>query len=214
MTMIEEDARPLIGLRERKRQETLQRITEAGICLFIDKGIDATTVDEIAAKAGISRRTFFHYLKSKDDILLSLQNGMGEMIADRVRQARETDSPLEVIREAVIAVCAEVPADDMIAIDRLMRSSPAVQARKQASYVEHEQRLCAALRERWPDPAREMALRLVAMLAIGAIRLATEVLGRDEEERTLVELLHAAFDALTTELGSGRTGERIDMLPA
>ncbi len=212
--MVETDGAPVPGLRERKRQETLRRITDAGICLFIEKGIDATTLDEIAAMAGISRRTFFHYFKSKDDILLSLQKGMGEMIAEQVRQADDTASPVDAIRQAMIAVCADVPFDDMIAIDELMRSSPAVQARKQASYIEHERILHAALRERWPDPAREMALRLVAMLAIGASRLAMESLGREGEKRSLTELLNTAFEALTNELGGGSIGERAGALPS
>lgn len=192
------------GARERKKQETRRRITDAGICLFIEKGIDATTVDEIAVTAGISRRTFFHYFKSKDDILLSLQSSMGEMIAQRVRQADAGSTPLDAIRAAVISVCADVPADDMIAIDRLMRTSPAVQARKQASYIEHERTLFTALRERWPDPARATALRLVAMLAIGAIRLATEAIDQEDEKRMLVELLDITFDALITEASDRR----------
>lgn len=210
--MVETHEQRSPGLRERKRQETLRRITDAGICLFIDKGIDATTIDEIASKAGISRRTFFHYFVSKDDILLSLQKGMGETIAARVRHAGDTLSPINAIRDAVIGVCAEVPADDMVAIDRLMRSSPTVQARKQASYVEHERTLFAALRERWPEPAREMALRLVAMLAIGAIRLATENLGLKGEQRSLTELLEVAFDALTDELSGARPADRLASL--
>jgi AcrR family transcriptional regulator len=210
--MVETHEQRSPGLRERKRQETLRRITDAGICLFIDKGIDATTIDEIASKAGISRRTFFHYFVSKDDILLSLQKGMGETIAARVRHAGDTLSPIDAIRDAVIGVCAEVPADDMVAIDRLMRSSPTVQARKQASYVEHERTLFAALRERWPEPAREMALRLVAMLAIGAIRLATENLGLKGEQRSLTELLEVAFDALTDELSGARPADRLASL--
>ncbi|MFD1034791.1 TetR/AcrR family transcriptional regulator [Sphingomonas hankookensis] len=197
---MKKDAQPVAGLRQRKRDETLRRITDAGMCLFIEKGIDATTVDEIAAAAGISRRTFFHYLPSKDDILLSLQHSMGGLIAERVRHGDSAASPLESIRAAVIATCAEVPADDMVKIDRLMKASPAVQARKQASYVEHERTLFMALRDRWPDPERETGLRLVALLAIGAIRVATEALGQDGEERSLVELLDAAFDALGKEL--------------
>jgi AcrR family transcriptional regulator len=200
MTVDRNENRPAPGLRERKRRETLRRITDAGICLFIEKGIDATTLDEIAAIAGISRRTFFHYFKSKDDILTSLQQGMGEMIAERIRGADEGALPLEAIRTSVIGVCAEVPTDDLVAIDRLMRSSPAVQARKQASYVQQERILFAALSARWPDPERGMALRLVAMLAIGAIRLATEAMSQEGERRSLIELLNAAFDTLTSEL--------------
>lgn len=135
----------------------------------------------------------------KDNIPLSLQQGVGALIAERVRHGDATVSPLDLIRAAVIATCAEVPADDMMKVDRLMEASPAVQARKQASYVEHERTLFAALRERWPNPAREIGLRLVATLAIGAIRLATEVLDRKGEERTPIELLDANFDVLMEE---------------
>ncbi len=188
------------GLRERKRRETLKRITDAGMCLFIEKGYEATTLDDIAAVAGISRRTFFYYFKSKDDILLSLQSGMGDMIVDALQHAPRDRRPLDAIRDAIVTVCAAVPADDMIAIDRLMRSSEAVQARKQASYIQHERALFAALRERWPEPERETGLRLVAMLAIGATRLACDALSREGGKRPLTELLHEAFDALESEI--------------
>lgn len=191
---------PPEGLRERKRRETLQRITDAGICLFIEKGYEATTLDAIAAAAGISRRTFFYYFKSKDEILLSLQSGVGDMIVDALREVPRDKRPLEAIRDAVLKVCALIPADDMIAIDRLMRSSEAVQARKQASYVQQEKTLFAALRERWPDPQREAGLRLVAMLAIGAMRLASDAFNREGGRRPMVELLHEAFDALEAEI--------------
>lgn len=191
---------PREGLRERKRRETLQRITDAGMRLFIERGIDATTIDQIATAAGISRRTFFYYFTSKDEILLSLQSGMGEMIVAAVRAAPRDKRPLDAVRDALVRICGTIPAADMIAIDRLMRASAAVQARKQASYVQHEQHLFAALRERWPQPGRETALRLVAMLAIGAVRLATDTLSREGGKRPLADLLDEAFDALETEI--------------
>ncbi|MDB5488808.1 MAG: TetR family transcriptional regulator [Reyranella sp.] len=200
MTKSSEQNAPPEGLRERKRRETLQRITDAGMRLFIEKGYEATTLDEITAEAGISRRTFFYYFKSKDDILLSLQNGIGDMIVGALQLVPRDKRPLDALRDAIVTVCAAVPADDMIAIDRLMRSSEAVQARKQASYIQHERAVFAALRERWPEPERETGLRLVAMLAIGAMRLACDVLSREDGKRPLPELLHEAFDALENEI--------------
>lgn len=191
---------PREGLRERKRRETLQRITDTGIRLFIEKGYDATTLDEIATAAGISRRTFFYYFKSKDEILLSLQSGVGDMLVAALREAPRDKRPLEAVRDATVKVCALIPADDMIAIDRLMRSSQAVQARKQASYIQQEKALFAALRERWPAPERETGLRFVAMLAIGAMRLALDAFNRDGGKRPIVELLNDAFDALEAEI--------------
>jgi AcrR family transcriptional regulator len=53
------------GLRERKKRETLQRIAETGLKLFIAQGYEGTTLEAIAEAAGISRRTFFYYFKSK-----------------------------------------------------------------------------------------------------------------------------------------------------
>lgn len=106
-------------------------------------------------------------------------------------------------RDAVIEVCAVVPPEDMLAIDRLMRSSETVQARKQASYVEHERTLLAALRERWPQSEREPALQLVAMIAMGAIRLSTEAFTREAGARPMPTLLREAFDTLDSELRPG-----------
>jgi AcrR family transcriptional regulator len=187
------------GLRERKRRETLRRITDAGIRLFIERGYDAATLDDIAREAGISRRTFFYYFKSKDDILLSMQSGLGDTLAAALRNEPLHKRPLDAVRDAAIKICASYPAGDLIKLDRIMRSSEAVQARKQASYIQHEATLFAALRERWPKPEREAALRLVAMVAIGALRLSLEALNREGGKRPLVRLLQEVFD----ELGGG-----------
>jgi AcrR family transcriptional regulator len=197
------DVPPPTGVRERKRRETLRRITDAGVRLFIEKGFDGTTVDEVAVAAGISRRTFFHYFDSKDDILLSLQSDIGELFAAEVRRAPTADTPFEVVRDAALTVCASFPHDDMLALDRLMRGSASVQARKQASYRQQEEALFSALRERWPEPERETRLRVVAMVAVGATRLASETFSRENGTRPFDAILRDAFDGLAAEFTAG-----------
>ncbi|MBX3530619.1 MAG: TetR family transcriptional regulator [Rhizobiaceae bacterium] len=186
---------PASGLRERKKQETLRRITEAGLKLFSTDGYEATTLDAIAAEAGISRRTFFHYFKSKDDILLSLQRGLGETLAAAVLAQPAGKSPVETVRDAQLTLVAPYSPRELLALDRLMRSSEAVQARKQAGYVHDEALLYDALRKRWPERS-ETALRLVAMLSIGIVRLSLDVWSSSGGERPLAEHLKEAFDAL------------------
>ncbi len=61
------------GLRARKRQETLERIAETGLRLFSQNGYEATTLDAIAEGGRNFTRTFFHYFKSKEEILLDWQ---------------------------------------------------------------------------------------------------------------------------------------------
>ena len=183
------------GLRERKRRETAQRISEVALRLFLANGYEATTLDAIAVEAGISRRTFFYYYKSKDDILISMQSGMGEAIATGLRDEPDDKRPITAVRDVILRMSEAYPAEHMIAIDRLMRSSEVVMARKQASYVEHERTVFAALRAKWPDPAMETSLRMVAMLAIGSIRLALEAFNREEGRRPVGSHLREAFDA-------------------
>ena len=50
-------------------------IAKTGLKLFIENGYEATTLDAIAAASGISRRTFFYYLKSKEEVLLAHESG-------------------------------------------------------------------------------------------------------------------------------------------
>jgi hypothetical protein len=63
-------------------------------------------------------------------------------------------------------------------LDRLLQSTGALRSRKQAKFVEMEEALFAALCELWPQPKRRITLRLVAMISIGALRLAIESCGR------------------------------------
>ncbi len=51
------------GLRERKRTETHARIQAEAIRLFLERGFETTTLDDIAEAAGVSRRSLFHYFE-------------------------------------------------------------------------------------------------------------------------------------------------------
>lgn len=70
-------------LIERKRHAVRAAISEAAQELFVSQGFDVTTVDQIAAAAGMSRRTFFRYFSSKEDVL----TGRFELVADDMVEA-------------------------------------------------------------------------------------------------------------------------------
>jgi AcrR family transcriptional regulator len=194
------DETPMTGLREQKRQETSGRIAGAAMALFARDGYDATTIDAIAEAAGISRRTFFHYFKSKDEILTSMQGGMGSellaVLADEPTGAAPLATMLAVMRRAAGRYSTEA----LIAIDKVMLASEAVQSRKQASYIRDEAALLAAFRQRWPDqPQHE--LRLVAMLSISLTRLALDAWREEGSKRPIVELYDEIVGALRASAG-------------
>lgn len=184
------------GLRERKRQETLARITAAGLALFKANGFDATTLDAIAEAAGISRRTFFHYFKSKDDILLS-QTGMGETLSAALANRHPEATPLAAVRQAMVAILATYAPDELIALDQMMLSSQAVQTRKQATYLQDEKTLYDALCRYFPQQ-EPVALRLIAMLSVGILRTAMQSWRHDRAKRPLAEHVEQGFNILET----------------
>lgn len=192
---------PKEGLRERKRRETRQRIAEVGQRLFLANGYEGTTLDAIAAEAGISRRTFFSYFKSKDDIILFWQDaGSASLYADLLKTSPDVP-PLDAVRDVMVKHISRYTTEQMTAVDNLMRSSESLLARKQTHYAEQEQALFNTLCEVWRQPERRLALRMVAVVSVGAMRLALQA-WRDQtgQRKPVAKFLRDAFDSLRTEL--------------
>ncbi len=84
--------RPAGGLRDRKKDETRQALRAAAHRLFAEKGFSRTTIDDIADAADVSRRTFFRYFDSKDDLLrVDVADLLPVMLA--ALRARPADEP-------------------------------------------------------------------------------------------------------------------------
>src|ERR1700676_2502868 len=178
------------GRRERKRLETLRRISETGLKLFIAHGYEGTTLEAIAAAAGISRRTFFYYFKSKEEVLLAWQ-GSGFLNALRPAMLEESprQAPLDAVRHCLLKLISRYETKESIIVDRLLRSTEALRARKQAIFIEMEEALFAAMRELWPQPQRRTTLRVIAMVSMGAMRLAAEDWRQAGGKRSLADYL-------------------------
>lgn len=192
--MVEKNAE---GLRERKRQATRQRIAETALRLFLVNGYEQTTLDTIAAEAGISRRTFFSYFKSKEEILFVWQaSGWDAVWADLLTVSPDA-KPLDAVRDTFVKHLAHYADDEMRRIDQLMRSSEALRARKQAAYEEHEQALFATLCEVWRRPEQRPALRMIAMACVGVVRLSLEGWSQQKTtDRSIAEVLQEGFASL------------------
>ena len=189
----------LEGLRERKRRQTRQRIADVGLELFIANGYDATTLDEIACAAGISRRTFFYYFKSKDEILLAHLGGYADALKAAVLETPSAAMPLDIARDAMLKLVARIQSPQMLAVARLIRENETLCDRR-ARHLQLEQALFEALCELWPEEERRDRLRLVAMVSIGALRLADDAWFQQNGKRPLVEYIRDAFENLKAEI--------------
>jgi AcrR family transcriptional regulator len=188
------------GLRERNRRQTLQRIAEVGIELFLAKGYDATTLDEIAAAAGISRRTFFYYFRSKDDILLAHLASYADALKATILESASAGEPIDVMRDALVKLSARFESPRTIAIVRVVRETRTLHASRQGRQLQLEQAACDALRELWPAKERRDRLRLVAMASMGLMRLVVDAWIEQDGKRSLAKDIQKAFLSLKAEI--------------
>lgn len=190
-------AEPQEGLRDRKRRETHQRIADVGLKLFIQNGYDATTLDAIAAAAGISRRTFFYYFKSKEAVLMALQgDGFPQALRPTILEESPTTPPLQAVRNCVLKLVERYETKESVIVDRLLRSTEALRIRKQALFVEMEQALFEGMSELWPSNDRPEALRIAAMAGMGVLRLAMDRWREDHAKHPLAHYVSEGFDLL------------------
>jgi AcrR family transcriptional regulator len=187
--------------REQKREETLKRIREKGLKLFIAKGYEGTTLEAIAAAAGITKRTFFYYFKSKDEVLLASQGGgFIEALRPAMLDESSDQEPFVAVRHCLSTLVSRYETKESIIIDRLLQSTEALRARKQAIFIQMEETLFAALCELWPQPKRRATLRLVAMASMGVMRVAMEGWRKDGGKRPMMRYLEENFAALEAEI--------------
>jgi len=159
------------GRREQKREETRRRLTREGQRLFAEQGFDRTSVDDIAAAAGVSRRTFFHYFDSKEDVVLSRHDDFERALLEAIRTAPPEAPLLRVAEQAVIAALGSFDAEEARLLERLKRDTPALGARAHGKYERLERSIAGALAERAGLSPDDLRTRLDAMLVTGMLRV-------------------------------------------
>lgn len=74
-----------------------QRLVVAAVDLFTEQGYDATTVAQIAERAGVTKSTFFRHFSDKRELLVAGQETLSRLLADGIAEAPESASPLQAV---------------------------------------------------------------------------------------------------------------------
>jgi AcrR family transcriptional regulator len=94
-------------IRDRKAEETRARIAEAALDLFATQGYVETTIDQIAAAAGVGRRTIFRYFDTKQAILFDHLVLRREVTIERLRERPASEPPLVSLHAVLREQCQE-----------------------------------------------------------------------------------------------------------
>ncbi|KUN18726.1 MULTISPECIES: TetR/AcrR family transcriptional regulator [Streptomyces] len=74
-----------------------QRLVVAAVDLFTEQGYDATTVTQIAERAGVTKSTFFRYFSDKRELLVAGQETLSRLLAEGITEAPASASPLQAV---------------------------------------------------------------------------------------------------------------------
>ncbi len=191
------------GLRERKKLATRSALHEAALRLVAERGLDSVSVDDIAARADVSPRTFFNYFSSKDDAVLGLDPDASthQVAAFLARPAEE--SPVQALRAVARAQATEMATDSELWPLRLtvIDSSPPLLARLAAAFGEGERVLAEAIATRSGTRAGVDAFpTLLAGVAGVAMRTALHRWFTSDFRADLPDLLDEAWELLAAGL--------------
>ena len=182
------------SLRDRRKRRTAEAIVAAALELFAERGFERTTIDQIAAAADISRRTFFRYFADKEELFFAEDERLLEVVEATLDAAPPGEPVLELARRATRALAARSTADRRRRLDRerLIAATPALQARRLAKNLRWEQAIAARLVARGSS---EQEALLVPKLAMACFQTAYERWVRDPG-RDLPGLVDESFAAL------------------
>ena len=184
--------------RQRKKTATRDRIRASALRLFREQGYDATTVEQIAAAAGVSHMTFFRYFPAKEDVALS--DSYDPLIAALVVQTPATWPLVQRIRAVLVQGLRQVydtERDTLLAQNKLIVSTPALRERMWAGQIATQQVILEALEADQRDPHARFQTRVTVAACLAAASTAVLTWVENDGTPDLPDLIDQAFDTLT-----------------
>lgn len=188
----------LEGLRERKKRDTRQRILHCAMTLFSERGYDDVTVEEVAAAADVSARTFYHYFSAKEELVLRFHANDLDTIIERMRSMPPDETAITCLRRAFVE--SREPTDRNLMRTRhlIMSESPLLRGKLVERRELWAQRLASTLVECGHFTSdRAMAL-FVTRCLLSATQTAIEADVGGQDSVQFRDHLSDFFDALTS----------------
>ncbi|SCL28854.1 DNA-binding transcriptional regulator, AcrR family [Micromonospora pallida] len=185
------------SLRARKTLHTKRLLRQQALRLFRARGYEATTVEEIAAAAKVSDRTFFRYFTNKEAVLLNdnyepaLRAALEQLPTDR----HPLETVLLLVRSALGVIQDDDP-DELFDRARLTLLTPALRSALMDDVIRNERRLAVAISRATGLAPDTFSVRSAAAACVGAIRVAYEQWVAEEGRTSLLDLMEEALRPL------------------
>lgn len=163
------------GLRERNRKRVEDDLSRRAMELFAARGFDAVTVDAIADAAGVSRRTFFRYFPTKEDVFFARRRVEHEKLCALLEGPRPRgERAFDTVRRTLLSLASDHAAsrERILAEQPILAAAPALVARDLEWDRRAELAFAATLEAgSAEDAATKRRARLCAGALVGALRV-------------------------------------------
>ena len=196
-------SRPEVSIAQRKRQLVSDELTEAALQLLALKGFDGVTVDEIVTAAGVSKRTFFRYFASKEDVVVQFLADMGTGMRADLAARPAGEPPSVALRQAVSVPLAECAghSDRALRVVQLILRTPALHARFLERQAQWRADLTQELADRLHlDAGTDLYPQLAAGMALTAFDTVLQRWSGSEGTDDPVDLVARAFAVIAPAL--------------
>jgi AcrR family transcriptional regulator len=158
------------GLRERKKARTREAIIDAALDLFERNGYDATTVEDIAAAADVSPRTFFRYFESKLDLIMARSGTKHANLGPLVAARPANEGVLEAVRQVMRSELEEQLADPLVVREfQVMLNTPSLRTMAREHFYEEEAEMVGAVAARLGLDADDLTAHVAAGVIASAL---------------------------------------------
>lgn len=185
------------SIQKRKQLLVRDAIWDAAISLFDQRGFENTTVDHIAKAAGVSRRSFFRYFASKDDLLAQGMITYGEWLGRAIESCPRHWPLADVIRKATADAAEMIAAQPRTRqVIRILEKSAAARQAQDSAITEVEDRVTRAYGARSKRRNRhEFKARLFALLTLSIMKATVDVWAHGDR-RNMSAIVREALPAL------------------
>jgi AcrR family transcriptional regulator len=171
------------------------RLELAALALYGDRGFENTTVAEIAARAGLTERTFFRHFADKREVLFSGADALQELLVSNVAAAPDSIAPIDAVGAALEAAGALLQERREYARQRaaIIAANAELRERELIKLASLASAIADALRRRGvADPAASLS----AEAGIAVFRIAFERWVEATNQRDLPALIRDSLDEL------------------
>ena len=177
------------------------RLQEAALALFSERGFDQTTASQIAARAGLTERTFFRHFADKREVLFGGSEVLQERIVAGVAEAPLADGPLDAVARG-LAAAADVLGDFRRDLSRqrhaVIIASPELRERELVKLADYAAAVTEALHRRGVG---EPQASLAAEAGMTVLRVAVERWASGADDQDLPDVMRDAMAGLRAVAG-------------